>query len=432
MAIERLDFYGYRSFEQATWEPGNLNLLVGPNGSGKSNLLRLLELISNVARGKLAESINQAGGMVPLLWNQEARSFGWKLTLKNEDFLPKSKLHLVVHDIEISSSFGSGYSIDNEGLASLKTLEQGETEIPDWVYRRDGTKAWFDNQGTKQDVSTDEFNSDESLISPGNFGPSPLTLRLTQGIIVSWCVYQTINVSQDAPLRQPVITQPAESVLPDASNLAAVLHTFYTSNRDFKQRIDEGMRAAFGDEFVEIVFQPASAQRIQLAIQWRSSKQPHAGLELSDGTLRFLFLLTVLASPEPPRLIAIDEPEVGLHPSMFPIVAEYAAEAAAEQTQVVLSSHSPEFLDAFTEHAPHVTVCHWEEGKTRLFSLAPEKLKKWLETYRLGHLFTSGDLDALAAPEVDVDDAEDRLADLPPEDAPLPPGSSDTEGAARG
>lgn len=155
-------------------------------------------------------------------------------------------------------------------------------------------------------------------------------------------------------------------------------------------------------------------------------------MELSDGTLRFLFLLTVLASPEPPGLIAIDEPEVGLHPSMFPIVAEYAAEAATGRTQVVLSSHSPEFLDAFTEHAPHVTICHWEEGQTRLFSLAPEKLQKWLETYRLGHLFTSGDLEALAAGEVDVDDAEDRLADLPPEDGPAPPGSVDTEGAARG
>ena len=190
------------------------------------------------------------------------------------------------------------------------------------------------------------------------------------------------------------------------------------------------MRAAFGDEFVEIVFQPASAQRIQLAVQWRSSKQPHAGLELSDGTLRFIFLLTVLASPEPAPLIAIDEPEVGLHPSMFPIVAEFAA-AAAQRTQVVLSSHSPEFLDVFTEHAPHVTVCHWEDGRTRLFSLVPAKLENWLKEYRLGHLFTSGDLEALTGPKVDVDD-EDRLADLPPEDAPLPSGSIDPEGAASG
>ena len=153
-------------------------------------------------------------------------------------------------------------------------------------------------------------------------------------------------------------------------------------------------------------------------------------MELSDGTLRFIFLLTVLASPEPAPLIAIDEPEVGLHPSMFPIVAEFAA-AAAQRTQVVLSSHSPEFLDVFTEHAPHVTVCHWEDGRTRLFSLVPAKLENWLKEYRLGHLFTSGDLEALTGPKVDVDD-EDRLADLPPEDAPLPSGSIDPEGAASG
>jgi len=61
----------------------------------------------------------------------------------------------------------------------------------------------------------------------------------------------------------------------------------------------------------------------------------------------------------------------------------------------------------------------------------PEKLEKWLKEYRLGRLFTAGDLDALTGPKVDVDD-EDPFADLPPEDAPLPPGSTNPEGAARG
>lgn len=81
MAIQRLEIHGYRSFEDTIWEPGKLNLLVGPNGSGKSNLLRLLQLISNTARGKLLESIDKAGGMVSQLWNQEATSLGWDLTI---------------------------------------------------------------------------------------------------------------------------------------------------------------------------------------------------------------------------------------------------------------------------------------------------------------------------------------------------------------
>jgi hypothetical protein len=125
----------------------------------------------------------------------------------------------------------------------------------------------------------------------------------------------------------------------------------------------------------------------------------------------------VLASPEPATLIAIDEPETGLHPSMLPIVAEYAAEAA-ERTQVIMTSHSPVFLDAYSQVAAQVTLLHWEDGQTQLFPLTPEMLNKWLEKYRLGELFTSGELEALAMPDVEgISDLEERLKNLPAEDA---------------
>ena len=123
----------------------------------------------------------------------------------------------------------------------------------------------------------------------------------------------------------------------------------------------------------------------------------------------------MLASPEPATLIAIDEPETGLHPSMLPILAEYAAEAA-ERTQVIMTSHSPVFLDAFSQVAPQVTLLHREDGYTQLFPLTPEVLCKWLEQYRLGELFTSGELEALAMPAVElVPDLGERLKSLPAE-----------------
>jgi predicted ATPase len=180
------------------------------------------------------------------------------------------------------------------------------------------------------------------------------------------------------------------------------------------------MRAGFGDQFEELVFQPAAAQQIQLAVQWKSSARPHAGQDLSDGTLRFLFLLTVLASPEPATLIAIDEPEVGLHPRMLPIIAEYAADAAS-RTQVVMTSHSPLFLDAFSKVSPEVTLLHWEDGQTQLFSMSPSAMEKWLAEYRLGELFTSGDLESLAnAPVETVPNFAERIKGLAAEDAGLP------------
>ena len=186
------------------------------------------------------------------------------------------------------------------------------------------------------------------------------------------------------------------------------------------------MKAGFGEEYTDLQFQPAAAQQTQLAVQWKSSSRPHAGSDLSDGTLRFLFLLTVLAHPEPAALVAINEPEVGLHPSMLPIVAEYAA-VDSEKTQVVLTSHSPEFLDAFTELSPDVTQCHWEDGQTLLSQIDESVLGRWLEQYRLGHIFTRGDLDSPALPEADqIDDMPSRFKDLPSENEAMagPPADS--------
>src|SRR5437868_2282450 len=85
MAIQQLDVSGFRSLRDTIWRPSSLNLVVGPNGAGKSNLLRLLEFIQNSARGRLSETVRQAGGMVPLLWNHVGPSFGWKVRLDPPD-----------------------------------------------------------------------------------------------------------------------------------------------------------------------------------------------------------------------------------------------------------------------------------------------------------------------------------------------------------
>ena len=148
------------------------------------------------------------------------------------------------------------------------------------------------------------------------------------------------------------------------------------------------------------MFPPAADQRIQLRVRWKTLSREQSAADLSDGTLRFLFLLTVLASPNPAPLIAIDEPETGLHPSMLPIIAEYAVDAS-ERTQVILTTHSPQLLDAFEDVIPKTTVVKWVEGKTVLQNVGGEQLEHWLTEYSLGSLFRSGELEnGLADDEV--------------------------------
>ncbi|MCK5800010.1 MAG: AAA family ATPase, partial [Deltaproteobacteria bacterium] len=190
----------------------------------------------------------------------------------------------------------------------------------------------------------------------------------------------------------PTITRRETQVATDGQNLISVLHTLYTGDRNFKADIDLAMHAAFGDDFETLVFPPAADQRIQLRVRWKTLSREQSAADLSDGTLRFLFLLTVLASPNPPPLIAIDEPETGLHPSMLPIIAEYAVDAS-DRTQVILTTHSPQFLDAFKEATPQTTVVKWSNGESFLEPVNGERLERWLESYSLGSLLSSGELE---------------------------------------
>ncbi len=87
MILEQIQIEGFRSLKSVTWKPGRLNVLIGPNGGGNSNLLRALDLLRIAATGGLREAILRMGGMVPLLWDGEARliSFGLQIKIDEEE-----------------------------------------------------------------------------------------------------------------------------------------------------------------------------------------------------------------------------------------------------------------------------------------------------------------------------------------------------------
>jgi predicted ATPase len=414
VAIQELEIRGFRSFREAIWRPGALTLVVGPNGSGKSNLLRLLEFVSNVARGRLAKSVSEAGGMVPLSWDHKTEIVAWKLRIDPvDDGRDRAKVALT-YELALHRA-GSAYEIQRDSLGNWQEYNETGQGSPYWVFNRSGQHVHiYDQRASRQrlvDLHVRRFDANESLLSQiGDFrNRIPSYARDALG---SWGIHHDVPVGSSSRMRAAATTQHVTRLDPDGGNLTTVLHTLCENNREFEERVSDAMFAAFGDEFRHLKFPPVAAQQIQLAIQWNSSSAPHAGQDLSDGTLRFLFLIAVLSQPDPPSVIAIDEPEVGLHPRMLPIVAEYAA-SAAQRTQVILTSHSPEFLDAFSETAASVTVCQWEEGQTRLFALEEGRYREWLKRYRLGELFTSGELDLLASPPVEEpEDMSSRLEGL--------------------
>jgi predicted ATPase len=112
---------------------------------------------------------------------------------------------------------------------------------------------------------------------------------------------------------------------------------------------------------------------------------------LSDGSLRYLCLLAILCDPDPPPLIAIEEPELGLHPDLMPKLADLLREAS-QRCQLIVTTHSDILVDALTEQPSAVVVCEKHEGQTTMRRLAADELAPWLEKYRLGELWTRGQI----------------------------------------
>jgi len=112
---------------------------------------------------------------------------------------------------------------------------------------------------------------------------------------------------------------------------------------------------------------------------------------LSDGSIRYLCLLAILCDPEPPPLIGLEEPELGLHPDLLPKVADMLV-AAAQRTQLIVTTHSDILVDALTERPETLVICEKHDGRTGLRRLTQEEVQPWLEKYRLGQLWTQGQL----------------------------------------
>ena len=112
---------------------------------------------------------------------------------------------------------------------------------------------------------------------------------------------------------------------------------------------------------------------------------------LSDGSMRYLCLLAILCDPNPPPLIGIEEPELGLHPDILPKVADLLLQAS-QRTQLIVTTHSDVLVDALSDYPETIVVCEKHHGITTMRRLDKETLSPWLEKYRLGELWTRGDI----------------------------------------
>ena len=396
MRVTELHIQGYRTLKDVHWRPGALNIVIGPNASGKSNLLKFLRLVSASARASLNDSVLREGGMGAILWDGRGEKISFELFVDE----PEQRHFEFFQYGALLRRLGTNASfiVDEEDLSGLYRLG-GEVEAGrNYVIRAQTHTSYLDAEGESPLFLTPQgLNASETLLGQIS-GPTPQSqeIRNFRQLLSAWSIYDDLHTESGTAIRRAVTSRYDERLDADGQNLASVLHTHYTNDVDFKDRVDEAMRAAFGEDYRGLAFPPAADQQIQLAVQWSVPKRPQSAASLSDGTLRFLCLLAVLAQPNPPGLIAFDEPETGLHPRMMRIVAEMAEDAAL-RTQVIFTTHSAAFLDGFSkETPPTTTVVALADGQSALRTVQADELAGWLEDYSLGSLYQSRTLENLS------------------------------------
>jgi len=179
---------------------------------------------------------------------------------------------------------------------------------------------------------------------------------------------------------------PNDKLEQDCSNLGLVLNRL-KGNATARKRLVEALRVVYdGIEDIHVSIDSGTAQ-----VSLIETKGVIPATRLSDGTLRYLAMLALLCDPSPPPLVGLEEPELGLHPDMLPSLAKLLIDASS-RAQWIVTTHAPSLIDALSDNPGAVLVCERELDGTHIERLDAEHLAPWLEKYRLGELWTRGEI----------------------------------------
>ena len=424
----------------------SLNVLIGPNGAGKSNLIEAISLLRAAPRD-LPTPVREGGGVQAWLWKgdspasaarmavvveprdstepslleteaghlQEMPRHGTSLSLFEteaghlqempppgtalslfeaeadllEEMPPPGTLPSLRYGFEFAAS-GQRFDLTNEALATEHPFP-GHTRPYVYFAYQDGRPVlnYRDSNGRngQRQLRPEDVKSNQSILAqrkdPDRFpeitylGEKFSQIRL----------YREWAFGRNTPARLPQKADlPNDFLAEDGRNLGLVLNRLRRTPKD-KNRLLEALREIYeGIIDFEVSIEGGT---VQVFLQEGNVTVP--ATRLSDGTLRYLSLLTILCHPKPPPVLCLEEPELGLHPDMMPALGALLKEAS-KRCQLIVTTHSDVLVDSLTENAECVIVCDKQDGQTHMKRFDALGLTHWLEQYRLGELWRSGEL----------------------------------------
>ena len=362
--LHSISIKGFKSISHIENLPlGPINVLIGPNGSGKSNFIGVFPFLNAIHSEHLQQYVIRAGGADKVL------HYGSKVT---------------------------------EELIIRLSFDEKNYEYEIRLKAADSDTLYIDAEFTQSEHLGYQALKSFDIISIEKIEPSIFPESVENDIknhLDSWRLYHFHDTSSGSSMKKTADLNDNRFFRPDGANLAPFLYylrekheSSYSLIRRTVQRV-----APFFDDFA---LAPQRLNEDKIRLEWR-----HKGTDayfdaasLSDGSLRFIALATLLLQPEShrPSVILLDEPELGLHPYAIPMLASLLKQAAA-QTQIMLATQSPFLLDHFEPE--DVLVADRVNGQTQLTRLDTASLETWLQDYSLGQLWEKNEIGGRPAPE---------------------------------
>ena len=362
---------GFKSIKSVDVELLPINVLIGSNGAGKSNFMEVFSLLNAIRLGGLRDYVMRCGGADKIL------HFGSKTTqqLSIEIGFENGKRK---YNIDLAPNDADGMFPSNE---NIYTSVKQET-VPD--YPSPTLYALLGGNGEAGISNTEQRSG---------------AITYVRKQLFHWRLYHFHDTSASSLIKKTVAVDDNRHLRHDGSNLAAFLYYLREKHGRSYDMIRRTVQlvAPFFDDFI---LEPRRLDEDTIRLEWRhrGSDGYFDAASLSDGTLRFIALATLLLQPRElhPSVILLDEPELGLHPYAITIIASLINQVSTE-TQIVVATQSPLLLDHFEPE--DVLVTERVEGATQFARLEGEKLKIWLEDYSLGQLWEKNEFGGRPTPE---------------------------------
>ena len=346
--IRRLVLERFRSIPSACITFDNPTIFVGRNGTGKSNLISAFSFLAAAMNAPLRTVLDRAGGLSSVRNRSAGGGHPPRLGMRVDLDKGNDGTDRAWYSFEIKSRPNHGFSVSREQC----------------VASNGKSRFWFDRNGTR-------FRSNVEGLANPPIDDASLILPVVGGFKVFYYVWDAladlrVYAIDPGELRKMQDPDPGFALQQAGGNVTSVLKEIERQSPRNFDLIVGALATVVPDLDTVAVKMHGKKLALQFTQRWAADKRINFdALDMSDGTLRALGILAASFQPYPPPLIAVEEPEATIHPGALESIIEMLL-AASETIQIVMTTHSPELLDAKWITDRHLRMVDWREGATHI------------------------------------------------------------------